>query len=643
MMSSSKSFASNSLTRQPETQRLGFGTLLRLYRAFGRHYKKHWRLLMAAYAGLLFAVLMALLTPWPLKLILDHVILKNPLPENFAFLNRWFGHDLPGLLAILALAFIGLQVCESVVTYASKVGMISLGEKIVTDVRSRLFAHLQRLSLSFHESARSGDLVYRLTSDLNDLKPILIEAPKDFVYRLAIISSHLGMMLMLEWRLALIAFSVMPLLSYFYRRFGAEVQSATKTKKSQESGMSAVISENVTAMALVQAYGREKLLRSRFESENRGSLKSGLAAMRLTKIFRRLNIILVACGTCGVVYFGGNLVLDKAILPGTLVLFVAYLRKLYGPLEKFAEMMLTVASSQVASERLLELLECDLVMQDASQLGGTMVAPKFRGRIEYCNVSFGYKKSAVVLQHLSFTVAPGETVAVYGPSGAGKSTLISLLLRFYDPQAGQILIDGHDIRKFTLRSLRDQITIVMQEAGLFNKTVRDNIGFGKIAATEEEIIRAARLAQAHDFIMQMPEGYDTMINEGGENLSGGQKQRINIARAIIRDTPIVILDEPATALDAKTEARIQDALRALTRDKTTFIITHKFSTLAHADKLLLLNEGKLVAYGTHEELRRAARTGVEPSEPQLGRQHESKFEAAPPGAEHSISASAYSV
>ncbi len=590
---------SDSSTQSQDQLRLSYRALIRLYKAFGRHYKKHWRLLAVAYAGLLFSVLIALLTPWPLKLILDHVILKNPLPQDFIFLSQWFGNDWVLLLAALACAYIVIQVSESLVTYLSKVGMMSLGEKIVTDIRERIFAHLQRLSLSFHDTARSGDLVYRLTSDVNDLKPILIDVPQNFVYRLAMIFSHVGLMLVLEWRLALIAFSVIPLLYYCHRRLGAKLQNATRMKKRKESEVSALIAENVTTMALVQAYGRESLQRDRFNVENHESLESGLTAMRLAKTFRRLMTLLVALGTGGVVYFGGSLALDKAILPGTIVLFVAYLKKLYSPLDKFAEMMLDVAKSQVSGERLLELLECDMVMQDAPR---AIAAPGFKGRVEYRHVSFGYKKGAQVLKNLNFVAAPDETVALVGHSGAGKSTLISLLMRFYDPQAGQILIDGRDIREFKLQSLRGQITVVMQEARLFNKTVRDNIGFGKIDATEEEIIQAAKLAQAHDFIMEMPEGYDTMIAEGGENLSGGQRQRLNIARAIIRNTPIVILDEPATALDAKSEAKIQAALRELAREKTAFIIAHKFSTLVHADKILVLEKGKLAACGTHEEL-----------------------------------------
>jgi ATP-binding cassette subfamily B protein len=263
-----------------------------------------------------------------------------------------------------------------------------------------------------------------------------------------------------------------------------------------------------------------------------------------------------------------------------------------------------VAKAQVAGERLLELIECDMVMQDAPN--ATPAAP-FQGRVEFREVSFGYRPGVEVLKNFSFVAEPGETVALVGHSGAGKSTLISLLLRFYDPQKGQILIDGRDLREITLKSLRDQVTILMQDAKLFNKTVRENIGFGKADASDDEITRAAKLAHAHDFIVQMPQGYDTVIEEGGENLSGGQKQRLNIARAIIRNTPVLILDEPATALDAKAEANLLEALDELTHGKTTFIIAHRFSTIANADRILMLEEGKLAAYGTHKELLRTNR------------------------------------
>lgn len=358
------------------------------------------------------------------------------------------------------------------------------------------------------------------------------------------------------------------------------------------------------AMALVQAYGREETERARFTLGNQESLQAQLRALSLSRTFARIVEFLVALSAAGLLYFGGRYALAGDLLPGTVVVFMAYMRDIYGIFEKFSELFLGMAKSQVSGERLLELVENDMVVQDDPNAAP---APAFHGRIEFKNVSFAYKKGCAVLKNLNFIVAPGETVALVGHSGAGKSTLISLLLRFYDPQQGQILIDGHDLREITLKSLRDQVTILMQDAKLFNKTVRENIGFGKVDATDDEIIRAAKLSHAHDFIVQMPEGYDTVIEEGGENLSGGQKQRLNIARAIIRNTPILILDEPATALDAKAEANIHEALDELTHRRTTFIIAHKFSTVANADKILVLEEGKLAASGTHEELLRTNR------------------------------------
>ena len=301
-------------------------------------------------------------------------------------------------------------------------------------------------------------------------------------------------------------------------------------------------------MALVQAYGREDSQQAKFSKENRKSMDSGIKAMRLSKIFKRLNDILIATGTSAVALYGGWLALHGGMTPGTLVLFVAYLRNIYKPIKKFAGMMLQIAKAQVSCERLLELVDCDMVMKDAP---GAKAINDTAGNISFKEVTFGYQEDLPVLKQLDFEIKAGETVALVGHSGSGKSTLISLLMRFYDPQTGQILLDGKDIREVTLISLRKQITILMQDANLFNKSIAENIGFGKEDATEAEIIAAAKAAEIHDFIAQQPDDYKAMISEGGENLSGGQKQRINIARAMIRNTPILILDEPATALDAK--------------------------------------------------------------------------------------------
>ncbi|MDQ7065578.1 MAG: ABC transporter ATP-binding protein [candidate division KSB1 bacterium] len=583
----------------PSPNRVSYRTLFRIYRVFARSYKKHWRMLAWAYAGLLMSTALSLLAPWPLKLILDYVILGYPLPEQAGFVTQWISDSPESLLLALAVAFFVIRFTQSFVSYLYKIGAAIVGSRMVAEFRERLFNHLQGLSLSFHAASSSGDIVYRLTNDISQVRMLLIRVPQQLIQRSLVMISYIGMMTMLNVKLSLIAFSVIPVIYYFNRRFGVGVQEATLEKRSKESEVTSIITENITTMALIQAYGLEESQQMRFAAENQQSLESGVRALKYSKLYRRVNSVLISIGTSLVLYFGGNLALDGVLLPGTVVLFVSYLKNLYGPLDKFAEMLLGIARSQVACDRLLELLECDMVIEDAKD---ARPAPPFKGKVEFKDVSFAYIDNEEVLKNINFVVQPGETVALVGYSGAGKSTLISLLLRFYDPQTGEIRIDGANVRRYELKSLRNQITILLQDAPLFNMTVRENIAFGKFDATEEEIITAAKRAQAHEFILQLPKGYDTRISEGGSNLSGGQRQRINIARAIIRNTPIVILDEPVSALDAETEAKVNQAIHELTNGKTTFIVAHKFSTIVRADKILVLEKGELVGFGRHEEL-----------------------------------------
>ncbi|MGH7600842.1 MAG: ABC transporter ATP-binding protein [bacterium] len=587
--------------RKEEHEKFNFNGLVRIYKVFGRHYKKYWKTLTVAYLCLFAAIGVAVLAPWPLKLILDHLILKQPLPEIFSLLNPLYAGNPKLLLLLLALSIMFIAFLEATFSYFNKFWISATGDRINVDIRERVFAHLQRLSLSFHESVQSGNLIYLLTADVKEMKKVLIDFPQDLTNRVVRFAVYAGVMLALDWRLGLVGLCTMPLIYFFTKYFGGGMRTAITKKRKQEGKIASIIAENVTAMALVQAYGREETERVRFNLGNQESLKAQLRALSLSRTFGRIVEFLVALSAAGVLYFGGRHALTGDILPGTLVVFMAYMRDIYGIFEKFSELFLGMAKSQVSGERLLELVENDMVVQDDPD---PMPALPFQGRIEFKNVSFAYKTGREVLKNLNFTVEPGETVALVGHSGAGKSTLISLLLRFYDPQQGQILIDGHDLRKYTLKSLRDQMTIVLQDAKLFRQTVRENIAFGKAGASEDEIVEAAMLAKAHDFILRMPAGYDTMMYEGGDNLSGGQKQRINIARAIIRNTPLMILDEPVTGLDARAEAQINAAIHRLTRGKTTFIIAHKFSTIAAAEKNLLLEDGQLAHYGAHEQLLR---------------------------------------
>lgn len=589
------------MSKKKEKERFNFSILVEIYKTFGRHYRKYWKMLLVAYASLFATIGITLLTPWPLKIILDYVILKEEVPKNLAILKPLALYNPKLLLLFLALALIVITVLEACFSYVNKFWVSMVGDRMNADIRERIFAHLQRLSLSFHTSVRSGDLVYVVSSDATKMKDILIDCPQDFTHRFGSIAVTAGLMAVLEWRLALMALSVLPPLYLMSRYFGAGMRKAMRKTRDQQAEVASVIVENVTQVALIQAYGREQSELARFRRENQKGLRARLQALRMQRAYSRISDFLVVLSTAAVLYFGGYYALGGAMLPGTLLVFVAYVRDINGAIMKSSNLIPSLADALASGERLLELVGNDMVMQDAPQ---AFPAPPLAGRIEFDNVSFAYKTGHTVLKHLSFVVEAGETVALVGHSGAGKSTLISLLLRFYDPSHGRILIDGHDVRQLTLTSLRNQMTVLLQDAMLFRQSVRDNIAFGKMGATDEDIIAAATLAEAHGFIMEMPQGYDTVMYEGGENLSGGQKQRINIARAIIRDTPIVILDEPVTGLDAKTEAQVNAALQHLTQDKTTFIIAHKFSTIVGADKILLLEDGHAVHYGTHAQLLR---------------------------------------
>jgi len=575
--------------------------LVKVYKVFGRHYKKHWKTLTVAYLSLLAAIGMQVFTPWPLKLILDNVILRAPLPDAVAFLQPLLNDQPQLLLLLLALAIVVITVSEAYFSFINKFWISSCGDRMTADIRERVFAHFNRLSLSFHETASTGNMVYTMTSDVGELKSILIDFPQDFTQRVVTFGAYAVLMMALDWRLGLIALSTAPLIYLLTKYFSAGMKKFMKRARKRAGEVATIIAENVAAMAIVQAYGREDSERARLVKSNQDDTVAQLQALRLHQTYSRLTDFLIVLSTAGVLYWGGKYAFNGDISPGTLVVFVAYMRDVMGSFEKFSGLFISLAKSQIAVDRLLELAESEMVMQDEPD---AVAAPALQGRLEFKNVSFAYKPGHEVLKNLNFTVAPGGTVALVGQSGAGKSTLISLLMRFYDPQQGEILVDGENIRRFTRKSLRQQMTILLQDAKLFRQTVRENIAFGKAGAVEEEVVAAAKLAEAHEFIMQMPEGYDALMHEGGENLSGGQRQRLNIARAVIRNTPIVILDEPTTGLDARAEGKINTAIQRLARGRTTFIIAHKFSTILNADTIVVLEEGQLAHQGTHEQLLR---------------------------------------
>ncbi len=586
----------------PETpQRRSLG---RIIRAFAPYYGDQWKALSAGLLCILVGSLLTLATPWPLTLILDSVVLHLPMPGEFGVVSKWSGGDPTLLLGILVLAFFSLRILDHALSSLKRIWFLRAGERFASEIRTSVYERLQRLSPSFHGSSRSGDLVYRLTSDVSALKGIFIEVPHQFLYRLISMTAHLGLMLVLEWRLALIAFALLPILYMLQFQVGKRVRKLARRKKEKESDVSALVLESLTAMTLVQAYGREESQAKRFESENRLSLASDIAGSRLYKGSKRTVEILLAVGTASVLYFGGLLAMGEAIRPGILVLFVTYLGRLHRPIKKIAHIILDLEKGLVSANRVLDILESRSIMQDHPK---AVSAPTLQGEVTFRNVTFGYEEGAPVLRNITFTIPAGATVALLGQSGAGKSTLASLLMRLHDPWQGQILFDGQDIRSFTRESLRAQMSILLQDSPYLPGTIFENIAWGQPGASLQQVIQAAKLAQAHEFITRLPEGYETQVGESGRTLSGGQGRRLGLARALVRNAPLIILDEPADALDESTASRIQIATEQLTRGRTTFIIAHRSSSISKADRVLLLAEGRLIANGPRVDVKETSR------------------------------------
>lgn len=572
------------------------GNAFQVYRVFGHYIKNYWKWFLLAYLALFAAVVMNILKPWPLKLILDHILLGKPMPPPVAMLDAWVGHDPLDLLAILSAGIVAIFFLEGVFDFARKYFMGSAGENMTNDIRQEVFGHIQLLG---HGPERSGDLVVRLTSDIHSLKLLLtryIQTLADYLFTFAGIAVT---MFLLDWRLTLLALLVAPPLYAVSLYSSGRIEELIRRKRAKESEVASLVQETVASKDVVQAFAREEEEKERFAGEAGESLKASLGSLKLSKGFERTVRLFTAVGTALVVYYGARRVLAGQVTPGDLIVFTAYLRDLYKPVSGFSELILDFAGALVSGERVAEIIETEARVVDAPD---AVEAPLFRGEVAFEGVFFGYEPDKAVLKNLSFAVRSGQRVALIGSSGTGKTTIVNLLLRFHDPWEGRILIDGEDIRRYRLKSLREQISVVLQETLLFRRSVSENIAYGKPGASMEEIVGAAKAAQAHEFIMKLPQGYETFLEERGANLSGGQRQRIALARAILKDPAIYILDEPATGLDAESEVKLGEALDRLLRGKTHFIVAHRLSTILRADLILMIEEGRVIEKGTHAEL-----------------------------------------
>lgn len=571
----------------------------RILKRFSPYIRKQQSLITLSMLALFGEIALRLLEPLPLKFIFDELFVQqaggavlHPVPLIGAL-------DTRSLLLLCAIAIVALAGIRGIAAYWSTVGFAFAGNRVLTEIRSVLYTHLQTLSLSFYSRTRSGDLTLRVISDVAVLQEVVVTALLPLLANCLILLGMVGVMFWLNAQLAILGLTLLPIFWFSTFRLTQRIRAVSKQQRQREGSMAATAAESIGAIKLVQALSLQDKFTTVFTHQNQKSLKEGVKAKRLSAQLERTVEVLLATATALVLWRGAELVLRNALTPGDLLVFLTYLKNAFKPVRDFAKYIGRLAKASAAGDRILDLLD---QAPDIYDLPEAKPAPRLAGAVQFDNVSFAYEPGYSVLQNISFTVKPGQRVAIVGYSGSGKSTLTTLLLRLYEPDQGTILIDNQDIRRYTLESLRTQMSVVLQDSLLFAASVWDNIAYGASTATEADVIAAAKLANAHEFILNLPQGYDTILGERGVTLSGGQRQRLSIARAAIRQAPILILDEPTTGLDKANEQEVIDALERLSVGRTTFLIVHDLELAARADFIFYMERGRLVERGTHEAL-----------------------------------------
>lgn len=572
------------------------------------HYLRPYRGRVAALVTLSsLEVLLRILTPWPMKAVVDSVIGTAPLPPvahtvlaPIAWLTAPMRDERERLLVTIVVTGLVIQLLHQLVMMVHSRLTSGTGHRMVRDLRERVFSHLQATTLAQHGRMPTGDLIYRLEADACCLEHLVMRGLFPIVFSVLTLVAMFAVLARIDLQLALVSLAIIPLLFLWLRFYGRAMRPAAQRAKELESVMVQRLHESMTAIRLVKSYAREDFEARRFASAADRALVARLGTTRQESLFSATVSGLTIAGTSLVVLVGGLSVLHGRISLGTLLLLIAYLGFVYGPLCGIANTTGALQQALASARRIRETLA--LVVEPPDVPGAVDARAIARGAVRFDHVTFHYEPGRDVLRGLDFTARPGELVALVGLSGSGKTTAVSLITRLYEPTGGRVTIDEVDIRQYSLRSLRRRVAVVLQEAIVFSGTVRDNLRYGRLEATDAEIEAAARAADAHDFIMQLPQGYDTPLGEGGQGLSGGQKQRLSIARAFLKDAPILVLDEPTASLDTITEASIFESLRRLQQGRTTFVIAHRLSTVRAADRILVLDQGRVVAQGRHDEL-----------------------------------------
>jgi subfamily B ATP-binding cassette protein MsbA len=578
--------------------------------------RPHTRALLLGLVAVIGESVGGLLEPWPLKIVLDDVFKSG---TEHGWLNRFVlavaGADKLAVLRFAALSVLFIAIFEAICTYTEKSVTTTVGQWVTHDLRRTLYSHIQRQSLAYHDHSRTGDLISRVTSDIDSIQSFLVSGLLDALVNIITLGGMIGVMFYVNWRFTLIALSVAPVLAAVVFTYTRRIKKAAREVRKKQGEIVSVMEEVLSSIRVVKAFAREGYEQRRLEEESLEGVEIALRARSLKAKLAPLVEVIVAVGTALVLWFGARMVLSGSLAMSSMIVFIWYLGKMYKPMQELSKMTDSMSKASVGYERIVEVLDTE---RDVKDLPGARTAPRLRGAIEFRDVEFSYDHEVPVLRNFNMKIEAGQTVALVGPTGAGKSTVISLIPRFYDPTAGVITIDGQDIRSFTQKSLRRQISFVLQETELFHGTIWHNIAYGKPDATRNEILLAAEHANASEFIDKMPEGYDTIVGERGMTLSGGQRQRIAIARAIIRNTPILILDEPSSGLDAASEKLVFDAMERLMKGKTSIVIAHRLSTIRNADLIVVVKDGTVAESGTHDDLMRRGGVYAELHDLQFG-------------------------
>ena len=580
-------------TKSTPSKRLAKLSIARLIRPY-------WKALAFAFLAVLGETFSDVLEPWPIKVVIDNVLQSKKLPAWLVgYVTGVFGQDKIAVLNFAVAAIAAIAVIGAISSYFEKYLTTSVSQWVTHDLRRTLYNHIQRLSLAEYDKTQTGDLISRVTSDIGAVQDFVNSALLGILVNVLTLVGMAGVMFYINWRFTLIALSIAPVLFVVVYGFTRRIKKASRALRRKESELVSVVEEVLTSVRVVKAFAREDFEVSRFESQSLENVETALEARTIKAKLSPIVDVMVAIGTCLVLGYGARLALSGKLSAGVLIVFLLYLGKMYKPMRELSKSTDTVSKAMVGYERIQEVLDIEARVRD---LPRARKAPQFKGKIEFDHVNFSYDEKTPVLKDVNFSIEPGQVAAIVGPSGTGKTTIISLIPRFYDPQSGTVKIDGTDIRGYKLKSVREQISFVLQETLLFHATVWDNIAYGKPDASRDQIMRAAMEANAHEFIEKLPEGYNTMVGERGATLSGGQRQRIAIARAIIRDTPILVLDEPTSGLDSASEQTVIEALDRLMKGKTSIVVAHHLSAIRHADIIFVVKESELVEQGTHDEL-----------------------------------------